>query len=341
MVPVLNQPLLEYVLRRLHACAIKQVVLALSHLAPAIEDYFGNGGAWGMDIKYVLEDSRLGTAGAARNARGYIDDACLVMNGDIFTDINITAMLEFHRARGARATIALTPVDNPSAYGLVETEEDGRIKRFLEKPSPEQITTNMINAGLYIIEPEVLAAIPENTVVSFEKEVFPSLLAEHQPFYGFAGHNSYWIDIGTPAKYHRLNRDLLFSRTADVGAAVSDVVMGAGCDIAPDARISGPAMLGDGCFVGQGAVIKGPVVMGPGCRIETGAVVDDSVIWHHVTVGRDSSVVSSVIADDSLLNGGCRLKNCVIGDHITLPEGYYDENAQVWPDGQRRDNPAP
>jgi len=324
MVPVLNIPFLEHVLRRLSGYGISEVVLALSHLAPAIENYFGNGCELKIDIKYAVEPSPLGTAGAVRNALGHIQSATLVMNGDIFTSLNIAAMKEHHATSGAKVTLALTKVDNPCAYGLVETEPDSRVRRFLEKPSPQEVTTNLINAGAYIIEPDVLADIPPDTIVSFERDVFPSLLARSEPVFSFAD-EGYWIDIGTPAKYHGLNRDLL----AD--SPPKFITHQDHSEVHPTARLEGSVLLGEGCRIGEGVIISGPTVIGPQCCLETGAIVSDAVIWHNVTINAGCNVESSVISDNCTLGPFCHLSECIVGDHVTLPRDYYQTGGQIWP----------
>jgi len=325
MVPVLNTPFLELVLRRLSGFGVDEAVFALSHLAPTIESYFGNGSALGIDIKYVIESSPLGTAGAARNALGHIHNACLVMNGDIFTSLDITAMKECHARHNAKVTIALTKVDNPCAYGLVETTPDGRVRHFLEKPSPQEITTDLINAGTYIVEPDVLTDIPPDTVTSFERDIFPSLLASGKPMYSFTD-NNYWIDIGTPAKYHQLNRDLLLNNTSPEFLAKQGRP-----GVHPTARLEGPVLLGEGCSVGEGVVISGPTIIGRECHLGPGAIVSDAVIWHNVTFGAGCCIESSVIGNNCTLGPSCRLSECIVGERVTLPSDYCQTGGQIWP----------
>jgi len=327
MVPVLNVPFLEHVLKRLSSCGVYEAVLALSHLAPAVEGYFGNGSNLGMDIKYVVESSPLGTAGAARNALGHIRDACLVMNGDIFTGLDIAAMKSHHDAHHAKVTIALTKVTNPCAYGLVETEHDSRVRRFLEKPPPHEVTTNAINAGTYIVEPEILFAIPSDTVISFERDIFPSLLERNEPIYSFVD-SSYWIDIGTPAKYKQLNSDLLSSRTSSNQPTLSGRHHPG---VHPTAKIEGSVLIGNDCIIGENAVVSGPSVIGAKTKVGARAVVTDAVIWHNVAIGADCRIENSVIADNCTLERGCRLSDCVVGDHIDLSEGYCQTSGQIWP----------
>ena len=170
IVPVLNIPFLQHVIRYLSRHQVKDIILAQGHLAQPIQGYLSNSSQFGVKLSYVLEDTPRGTAGAIKNAEQYLDDTFLVLNGDTFTDLDITAMIDLHQKRRAKATIAITPVDDPTSYGLIETGDQGRLTRFLEKPSREQLTTNtsMVNAGTYILEPDILAQIPPQTEVSIE-----------------------------------------------------------------------------------------------------------------------------------------------------------------------------
>lgn len=219
MVPVLNIPFLEHVIRYLSKHQIKDIILAQGYLAQPIEDYLGDGSQLGVKLNYVVEDTPLGTAGAVKNAERYLDETFLMLNGDIFTDLDITAMIDLHQERKAKATIALTPVDDPTSYGLIETDAEGRITRFLEKPKRSQVTTNTINAGTYTLEPEILAQMPPQTKISIEREVFPLLLEQGKPVYAYPS-SAYWIDMGTPEKYFRLHRDLLSGESSQYTPAL-------------------------------------------------------------------------------------------------------------------------
>ncbi len=326
LVPVLNVPFLEHVFRRLAAFGIKDAVLALSHMAPAIESCFGNGSRLGMNISYVVEKSPLGTAGAARNALGHISEACLVMNGDIFTGLDIRAMQACHASHQAKVTIALTPVENPAAYGLVETHDNGCVRCFLEKPSPAEITTNMINAGTYIVEPDVLAEIPPDTPVSFERAIFPALVPTGRLF-SFVD-RSYWMDIGTPAKYHQLHRDLLSGTAPLTPMLGGSPVAGS---IHPSARLTGPVVVAPGAVIGENCTLTGPAVIGPGCRVESGAIVTDSIIWQNTVIGTAGIIESSIIGAACNLAPGCHLSGCIAGSHISLPQHYFQAGGQIWP----------
>lgn len=318
MMPVLGAPFLGYVIRRLKSHGVSEIILTQSHYAEAIKDHFRDGKSLGTRLKYVIEPVQLGTAGAVKNSEALLDETFLALNGDVFTDLDDAALVTFHRQKKAVATIALTPVADPSSYGLIETDPDGRVRRFLEKPSPDQITTNMINAGTYVLEPEVLKRIPAGTKFSFEREVFPDLLARGEPVYAYPS-DAYWIDMGTPENYLKLNSDLLGgkSRQYQPGRA-NAVVVGDGSKIHPEAEIRGPVLIDRNCTIKRGAKISGPAVIGAGTVVSEDAVVDNAVIWQEVRIGREAVVKSSIVASFCRLENGCRTENAVLGDRVTV-----------------------
>jgi mannose-1-phosphate guanylyltransferase len=318
MVPVLNMPFLEHVIRRLAACGIKDIVLTIGHLSQPIEDFFGSGEQFGVSLTYVKEESPLGTAGAIKNAASYIDGTFLVLNGDIFTDIDFDKMLKRHRRHKATATIALTPVEDPSHYGLVESDASGRVWRFLEKPPSREVTTNRINAGCYILENEVLKQIPENTNYSVERQLFPGLLANGAAFYAYDS-KAYWIDIGSPQKYLQLNRDLLAGRSSQFKPE-ERISVGENCRIHPTAEIHGPVLIGHDCVVEQGAVIRGPAVIGDMCYIGEDSVVEDSVSWRGVFMGHGAFLGSSIVAEGCSLGAGSITRGSILSQNVTIPQ---------------------
>ena len=208
IVPIANQPFLLYQIELLKRADVRDVILSLSYQPQKIEDKLGDGSDYDVRINYTVEASPLGTAGAYRHATDLIKETTIVFNGDVLTDIDLNEVIHFHREKNAVATIVLTPVANPSAYGLVETAADGRIRRFLEKPKPEEVTCNTINAGIYILEPKVLDYIPQGESFMFEYGVFPALLKSEEPFYAYVW-EGYWRDIGTNASYLQANLDVL------------------------------------------------------------------------------------------------------------------------------------
>jgi mannose-1-phosphate guanylyltransferase len=321
MVPILNRPFLEHMLKYMKHHNIDDVVLALCYMPDHIRDYFGDGSAYGIKLTYVVESSPLGTAGAIKNVAQHLDDTFFVFNGDVFTDMNLTAMLETHRKKSAKATIALTPVDNPTIYGIVETDANGRVKRFVEKPKPEAVTTNMINAGTYILEPDLLHYIPANQNYMFETGLFPLLLEHGDPFYSFNSHG-YWIDIGTPEKYMQVNTDLL---SGNIAAGFPGSVRGKnvwaeeGCNIHPKANIEGPAVIGRNCVIEAKVHIKGPVVIGPNCHIGDHSLVEKSIVWHNVKIGKGAKLQKCIIADEVSIGEGCDIAaGCIIGSKVSM-----------------------
>ncbi|MEK7848736.1 MAG: NDP-sugar synthase, partial [Chloroflexota bacterium] len=270
MVPVVNRPFLEHIFRYLLDSGISQVVLATSYLPTAIEDYFGDGRRWGLGITYVVEDSPLGTGGAVKNAAALLDGTFVVLNGDVFTELNLKDMLAFHRQRRALATMALATVEDPSAFGVVVTGPRGRITRFVEKPSRESAPSHHINAGVYILEPELLEYLPPTGTPSMlERDLFPLLAQRRQAFYGYP-FSGFWVDAGTPQSYLKLHRHLLLSGKA----GRIDCPEGIHCQ----ARIDGPVDIAEGTVVEAGARVVGPAALGRGCHIEEGAVVEGSVL---------------------------------------------------------------
>ena len=319
MVPVLNVPFLEHVIRNLKEHNITEIVMAQHYLAASMKDYFGNGSKLGVRLYYVMEESPLGTAGAVKNVEDFLDSTFFVLNGDIFHNRDFTSMLKFHRRHRAKATIVLSPVNDPTMYGVIETDKRNKVKRFLEKPKPEEVTTNMINAGTYVLEPEVLQRIPAETRFTFEHEVFPKMLADDLPVYAYPTDN-YWMDTGTPEKYLQLHRDLLHGKH-DSYSFEKDVVIGKRCRIQPTVKFKGKVIVGDDCKIVEGVRLTGPVVIGPNCTIHEEAVIKDSVVWHNTAIGQRAVIRSSILADNCKIGDDCQLINAVLGDHVTVNDG--------------------
>ena len=332
MVPVLNTPFLEHVIRYLSRHNVNNIVLAQGHLSKPMEDYFGDGSRFGIKLTYVLESQPMGTAGAVKNADQYLEPTFLVMNGDIFTDLDLTAMLDFHKARQARCTIALTPVEDPTAYGLIETSSGGRITRFLEKPSWNQVTTNMINAGTYILSKEILKPSPAGTCHSFERQLFPQLLETGEPLYAFPS-NAYWIDIGTPEKYLKLHRDMMRGEVKGYQVVQGKVVkIGQSCNISPETQIVGPVVIGNNCIMNRGVKLFGPVVLGNGTVLGEDSVVDSSIIWDNTRLGVKATLNECLIANDCRLENNVSAEKTVIGDHVTISRSTkLGPGSRVWP----------
>jgi mannose-1-phosphate guanylyltransferase len=311
MVPVLNKPFLEYTIRHLSHHNIKEIILAIGYKPDRITEYFSDEKPFGAKLVYSIETEPLGTAGAVKNAQSSIDDRIFVMNGDIFTDLDITDMLKFHDNKSAKVTIALTPVEDPTRFGVVETDSNQRVTRFVEKPRREEVTSNMINAGLYIIEREVLERIPKGQRCMFEHSIFPTLVNEREPVYGYIT-DSYWMDTGTPEKYLELNSDLLHGKSAQVDFKTADIRVDKQSTIHTKSRLVGPILIDENCDIGEDVELKGPVVMGTGCRILKGAIIENSILWQNVTVGRESALKDCIVANNSRIDDNVHMSGAVI-----------------------------
>lgn len=326
MVPVLNRPFFEHLLAYLRKHKIIDIVLAVGKSPGRIQDYFGDGSIFGVRLSYSIEDSPLGTAGAVKNAEKFLDDSFVVLNGDIFTDIDLSIMMRLHRENKAIASLALTSVEDPTIYGVVETDGEGRVKRFMEKPGRDRVTTNMVNAGIYILEPEILSRIAPNTFSMFERDVFPPLLERGQTVYGYP-FRDYWIDMGTPEKYLKLHHDLLQSRVG------KDASFEGRVHVHPSARIEGPAVIGADCLIHGNSIVRGPAVLGAGCHVEEGAIIEGAVLWQGCQIAKGARLRNCVIASRCSIGEESEiLDGCILGDDVRIGKSVNLSNGtKIWP----------
>jgi mannose-1-phosphate guanylyltransferase len=274
-------------------------------------------------LRYVVEPSPLGTGGAIRYAAQGIDDTIVVFNGDVMTSVDVNAVVAMHRERKAKATIVLTPVDNPTAYGLVESDADGRVRRFLEKPNPDEITCDTINAGIYILEPSTFDRIPRDVSYSIERAYFPSLIERQEMFVAYVD-RGYWIDIGTPEKYIQVHRDMFdgkfpsgLFRSVEHGKPV----------VSPDARIednvtiTGPCFIDAGVHVKSGATIGAYTVLGRGAMVEENANLQDTIVWPNSRIGQSAIVHGPIIGRSCHIGRDSVLKGrSLLGDKTQLTD---------------------
>ena len=311
MLPVVNRPFLEYQLELLKRHRVKEVIFCLSYLSHKFEDYFGTGKKWGMKIRYIHEKHPLGTGGAVRNAAKYLTGSTLVLNGDILTDINISEMIAYHKQKKAAVTIALNRVKDPTIYGLVETNKQGRIQRFIEKPSWDEVTVNTINSGVYIFEPSVVDQIPAGVNFSLERGLFPNLLEKGHSMVGYV-FRGYWLDIGNVEKYLQAHFDLM-SRSVDYelpGKMVQgNIWVGKNFKRTKDSEINGCLVCGNNVRIGAAAQLGGNVCLGNNVRIGNGVNISDSVVL-----------------DGAKIGDGVRLEKVIIGAKSTI-----EANASISP----------
>ena len=309
IVPIFNRPFLYYQIDLLRQVPeIDEAILSLNYQPRRIEEIFGEGEGLGLRLRYVVEPFPLGTGGAVRYAGDQLTESVVVFNGDVLTQVDLGAVLRLHRERKAKATIVLTPVENPGAYGLVETEPDGTIRRFLEKPGEDEITCNTINAGIYVLEPETFDRIPKDTAWSIERSYFPSLIERGETFVAYI-YDGYWIDIGTPAKYLQVHRDIMDGRyAAPPFAGAAHAAWGAAGARGEDgAALQGPRFVAGWVVIKAGAHVLPYSVLGRQTHVEEGAIVDGSIVWPNGWIGREAVVRGSILG-----------RNCHIGRSATL-----------------------
>jgi len=324
IVPIFNRPFLQYQIDLLKQIPeIDEVILSLNYQPGRIEEVLGDGSALGIKIRYVVEPAPLGTGGAVKYAAGDVSDSVVVFNGDVLTQIDLAAVIALHRERKARATIVLTPVDNPSAYGLVKTDRNGNIQQFLEKPDTNHVTTNHINAGIYVLEPDTFDRMPPDEPCSIERSYFPSLVERRETFVAYI-YDGYWIDIGTPEKYMSVHRDIMSGRYAT--APFLDLP-DPRVSVAPHTTIEDGATLEGPCFIDQGAIVKsgahvGPYsVIGRQTRIEENASVEGSILWPHCRVSREASVRDGILGSHCHIGQGVAVDGgAVLGDMTVLTD---------------------
>jgi NDP-sugar pyrophosphorylase family protein len=315
VVPVVDRPFLRHQLELLARAGVREVVFSVAYRPERVEAVFGDGRGLGMTIRYRVEDTPLGTGGAVRHALELLDERTIVMNGDVLTDVDLAALVSRHQAERAAATILLTPVANPAAYGLVDTDARGRVLRFLEKPQPHEITTDTINAGIYVIETRVLDLIPPGVSHSIERGFFPALLARGELVLGPV-HRGYWIDIGTPEKYLQVHRDILRGRfpVPLEAAPQAGGFVAAGARVAPGALLEAPFFVGPRCEVEDGARLGPDAVLVSGVHLGAGASVRDSVLWDGVEAGPHAAIEGSLLGPGVRVGRHARVRGALLGE---------------------------
>jgi mannose-1-phosphate guanylyltransferase len=322
IVPIFNRPFLHYQLDLIKQVPeIDEVILSLNYQPHRIEEVFGDGSAAGIKLRYVVEPTPLGTAGAVRYAAQGVRDTLVVFNGDVLTQVDLRALIDFHRGRRARATIVLTPVDNPTAYGLVETDSESNIRRFLEKPKLEEVTCNTINAGIYVLEPETFDRIPPDVAWSIERSFFPSFIDRGETFLASI-YRDYWIDIGTPEKYMQVHRDIMDGRYSmpPFNGEPGMAWVSPSARVDPGARLDGPLFVDEGCVVQVGARLGPYTVLGKNSQVEEGANISGAIVWADTRIGREATVRNTIIGRSGQIGSHAQLNGGVLGDHTSIAD---------------------
>lgn len=313
MVPIANVPVMEHIIRLLARHGFKQIAVNLYYLPQFITDYFGDGSRLGVTLHYSVEEELLGTAGGVRKLQDFFDEDFLVIGGDDLTDFDLGAILQFHKDRGALATIGLSEAEDTTQYGVVVTDAGGRIKQFQEKPKPEEALSHHVNTGIYFFRPDVFDWIPEG-FYDFGKQMFPRILEAGQPFYGF--HSSgYWCDIGNPGEYWRACMDVLRDKVKVhvPGAARAGVHVEEGAQVSPHAVLEGPIVIGREAVVEADARLNGPLILGPRVHVGSGARLSQSVLWENCRVGSRARVQNALLGEGTQVPEQGSMVDVVVG----------------------------
>ena len=312
MISIANKPCMEHIINLLEHHGLEDIVVTVEFLSEEIQNYFGDGSAWGVKLSYSVEEEPLGTAGSVKFTQDRLNERFVIVSGDALTDVDLSAVVAFHEERGAEATLVLKEVDDPSEFGIVVLEDDGRVSRFFEKPDPDEVFSNTANTGIYVLEPGILDGIPAGEEYDFAKDLFPKLLEAGRPIYGYVT-DGYWEDIGNIEQYLDAQKAALDGGIRGLripGEKVREgVYVGRGTRI-DEARIEAPVVLGEDVEVAPGARVGPHSVIAANVRIGAGASVARSTVDERTTIGEEAE-----------LDGTLIMKDCIVGPRARLLEG--------------------
>ncbi len=332
VVPLVDRPFVSYMIEWLRGHGVDEVILACGFMAADVRAVIGDGSALGVRVHYVEEPEPLGTGGALKYAEELLAERFLMLNGDVLTDIDLSALLTQHEQTRAHATLALVPVEDPSAYGVVPCHPDGSVERFIEKPTPGEEPTNLISAGAYVLERDVLDGMaPAGTNISIERDVFPRLVG--RGLYGFQA-RGYWLDIGTPERYLQGTFDILSGTVrTEAGARLAE----RGSLLVDSDGVSGtvlaPALVAEGCEVGPEAIVGSHAVLGPSVSVGGGARIERSVVMEGASVGAGSVIRDAIVGPGVSLGEQCVLAaGAVLGEGVIVGPGHvFEAGARIFP----------
>ena len=337
MVPVLNRPCMEHIINLLRQHGIHEIAVTLQYLPEEIQSYFGDGSEYGVSLSYFTEEMPLGTAGSVKNAASFLDETFIVISGDALTDCGLQEAINFHQEKKALATLVLTTVTCPLEYGVVITDGEGRIVRFLEKPGWGEVFSDTVNTGIYILEPEVLGFIEENKMVDFSKDLYPRLLDARKPLYAFVA-EGYWCDIGNIEQYLQAQFDILDNKGTLLSFPSTEVQpgvwMGSNTQVDLSAALIPPVVIGDDSSIGPGVKIGPLAVIGNGVQIRKGATLKRCVLWDYARIGEGVELRGAVVGKGAHLLTDARVfEGSVIGDRTVVGEGsVIKPGVKIWPE---------
>ncbi len=322
LLPICNIPFIMYQFELLRIYRINEVVLCIGYKGEEFKEIVGIGKKMGLKIYISYEKKVLGTAGAIKNAEKFLKrkEPFFVFNGDTLTDFNLEKILNFHQSKNSYLTIGMVKVNDPSSYGLIQIDEEMKITKFIEKPKPEQITTDTINAGVYVFQPEVLEEIPEGKEVSVEREIFPFLLEKGKNMYGYI-HYGYWLDVGTIEKYKKANFDLIDGKIELLYKKIDEnIEKGKNSFIGADVSVEGKLIVGENTIISENSSFKGKVIIGKNSYIGKNVLIENSIIMNDVFVCENTVIKDSIIGNSVMIKNDCQIFNSTIGDKSLITE---------------------
>lgn len=335
MVSLVDRPVIHHIIELLKIHGITDIVITVQYLANIIQDYYGDGSNYGVNITYSLEEVPLGTAGSVKNAEHLLQEPFLVISGDALTDFNLTEIIDFHLSNKSVATITLTRVPNPLDYGVIITDEQGNVRQFLEKPSWGEVFSDTVNTGIYVLNPEVFAYIEKGKLVDWSKDVFPRILQAQEKLLGYVA-QGYWTDVGTIEEYMRATGDYLAGKVnlPRVGQHIGGGVwVERDVEIAPDAQLHGPIFLGHGAKIKDGVIVHGPSVIRDYTIVDSRANIDRSIVWRNSYIGERAELRGVIVLRQCNIRSRAVLfEGVVVGDGVQIGSGaVIQPNVKIWP----------
>ncbi len=335
MVPIVNKPIMQHIIELIKKHGISEIAVTLQYMPDIIKDYFGDGQDFGVNLRYFTEESPLGTAGSVKNAEEYLNDTFIVISGDALTDVDLNSAIEFHKNNKSMATLILTKVNVPLEYGVVVTEQGGKITRFLEKPSWGEVFSDTVNTGIYILEPDILKMFKKSEIFDFSKDLFPLILKQKLPIYGYITQN-YWCDIGDLKAYHQAHIDA-FEDKVEINMEGKkenyNIWIGEGSEIDPNCIINSPVVIGKNVKIKKGVFLDSFSVIGNGTILDEDCSIKRSIIWRNCYIGKNAELRGSIMCNKVQLMEGCSaFEHSVIGNNtILLEHSIVKPNIKIWP----------
>ncbi len=336
MIPIANKPCMEHIVNLLKRHGFEDILVTVGFMPEAIQDYFGDGSEWEVDIEYSVEDEPMGTAGSVKLAGDRLPGRFVVVSGDALTDADLTKAVAFHEDHGAEATLVLQEVDDPSEFGIVIVDDEGRVERFLEKPDPEEVFSYTANTGIYVLEPSVLEEIPAGEEYDFSDDLFPKLLDAGRPVYGYVTEKPYWEDIGNIGQYMDAQKAVLNGEVRGVRPPGEEAREGVflGRSVEVEGQLEGPVVLGDNVRVASGARVGPHSVIAPGVSISSGASVARSTVAEDTSIGEGSELDGALVGRSCDIRAEARLlEGSAIGDNVEVGnKATVEAGVSVFPD---------